>query len=594
MTAMPRNNLQRNADYWAQRMKNMEDALLDQSYSYVENLDAQFRAAEAEIERQMSAWYRRFAANNDITLADAKRLLNSDELAEFRWTVEDYIKHGEENALTGAWMKELENASARVHISRLDALKIQLQQQAELLYSNQLDYIDRAARQSYTGSFYHTAYEVQKGLGVGWTMQAVNEGTITKVLSRPWTTDGQTFRDRCWTNKQSLVNSVNTQLTQMIIRGEAPDRAISAISKQFEVSRSKAGRLVMTESAYFSSAAQKDCFNALGVEKYRIVASFDRDTCGLCSALDGKVFKMSDYQVGLTAPPFHPWCRCCTAPYFEDMEGLGERWTCNPDGTTKKVPANTTFAQWRQSFVQGPTPGLQVPSGSGTMAAKAGSHFQNVMQGLPTSPGGYTDALEQHYASGNQTAQAAFERYVQPGSVADGAFSGTPHFDSRIQKVKMNFANDMTDPRGPATTFFHEHGHYIDFMSCAGSGYTSMQTPDFGNALRQDFEAYVKATMKAHGTKRKTDAYAVISQELRGALPNAISDLFGGMSRNKCAGTYGHWNTRYWTYSGMLEKEAFAHMFAAQFDADRYALMQKYFPTALAEFEKLLKGVTTP
>lgn len=54
------------------------------------------------------------------------------------------------------------------------------------------------------------------------------------------------------------------------------------------------------------------------------------------------------------------------------------------------------------------------------MAAKAGSHFQNVMQGLPTSPGGYTDALEQHYASGNQTAQAAFERYVQPGSVADG------------------------------------------------------------------------------------------------------------------------------------------------------------------------------
>ena len=315
MTAMPRNNLQRNADYWAQRMKNMEDALLDQSYSYVENLDAQFRAAEAEIERQMSAWYRRFAANNDITLADAKRLLNSDELAEFRWTVEDYIKHGEENALTGAWMKELENASARVHISRLDALKIQLQQQAELLYSNQLDYIDRAARQSYTGSFYHTAYEVQKGLGVGWTMQAVNEGTITKVLSRPWTTDGQTFRDRCWTNKQSLVNSVSTQLTQMIIRGEAPDRAISAISKQFEVSRSKAGRLVMTESAYFSSAAQKDCFNALGVEKYRIVASFDRDTCGLCSALDGKVFKMSDYQVGLTAPPFHPWCRCCTAPY---------------------------------------------------------------------------------------------------------------------------------------------------------------------------------------------------------------------------------------------------------------------------------------
>lgn len=450
---MPRNNLQRNADYWAQRMKNMEDALLDQSYSYVENLDAQFRAAEAEIERQMSAWYRRFAANNDITLADAKRLLNSDELAEFHWTVEEYIKHGEENALTGAWMKELENASARVHISRLDALKIQLQQQAELLYSNQLDYLDTVTRQAYAGSYYHTAYEIQKGLGVGWTMQAVNENTIKKVLSRPWTTDGQTFRDRCWTNKQSLVNSVNTQLTQMIIRGEPPDKAISAIAKQFEVSRSKAGRLVMTESAYFSSTAQQDCFNALGVEQYRIVASFDRDTCSLCAQLDGKVFRMSDYQVGLTAPPFHPWCRCCTCPYYADMEGIGERWTRNPDGTTKKIPANTTFDEWRQSFVQGPTPGLQTQAPGVTITAKKTPHFQNVVQGLPSAPSGYTDALEQHYAAGNQTAQAVFERYVQPGSVADGAFSGTPHFDSRIQKVKMNFAADMKDPRGPATTF---------------------------------------------------------------------------------------------------------------------------------------------
>ncbi|MFR0911794.1 MAG: hypothetical protein ACLSF6_03245 [Evtepia gabavorous] len=44
---------QTNAAYWAQRMKNMEDALLDQSYSYVENLEKQFAAAQAEIERQI-------------------------------------------------------------------------------------------------------------------------------------------------------------------------------------------------------------------------------------------------------------------------------------------------------------------------------------------------------------------------------------------------------------------------------------------------------------------------------------------------------------------------------------------------------------
>lgn len=337
---------QSNADYWARRMKAMEDALLDRSYAYVENLETQFRAAQTEIERQMSAWYQRFAANNEITFADAKRLLSSDELEEFRWSVEEYIKYGKQNALDGAWMKQLENASAKVHVSRLEALKLQLQQQAESLYANQLDAVDAAARQAYQSSYYHTAFEIQRGLGVGWTMHAINEDIITKVLSRPWTADNQTFCDRCWANKQNLVNSVNTQLTQMIIRGEAPDRAIAAISKQFEVSKSKAGRLVMTESAYFSSAAQKDCFNALDVEQYRVVAALDHETCDLCGELDGKVFKMSEYQPGLTANPFHPWCRCCTAPYFEDI--TGERWAKDVvTGETYKVPSNMTYKEWK-------------------------------------------------------------------------------------------------------------------------------------------------------------------------------------------------------------------------------------------------------
>ena len=96
---------QTNAAYWAQRMKNMEDALLDQSYSYVENLEKQFAAARAEIERQMARWYQRFATNNEIDLAEAKRLLNSKELKEFHWTVAEYIAYGEQNAIDGAWMR---------------------------------------------------------------------------------------------------------------------------------------------------------------------------------------------------------------------------------------------------------------------------------------------------------------------------------------------------------------------------------------------------------------------------------------------------------------------------------------------------------
>ena len=65
-----------NADYWARRLKIMEDALKDQSYEYVKNLEQQFDAAIAQIDTQMRAWYQRFADNNGgISYAERKSCL---------------------------------------------------------------------------------------------------------------------------------------------------------------------------------------------------------------------------------------------------------------------------------------------------------------------------------------------------------------------------------------------------------------------------------------------------------------------------------------------------------------------------------------
>ena len=338
-----------NADYWARRFKIMEDAIKDQAYDYVTNLEKQFDIAIREIDTQMRAWYQRFATNNSITLAEAQKMLTTGELKEFLWTVQEYIEKGKEMGLTGAWIKELENASARVHISRLDSLKIQLQQQAEALAQARVKATTNASGLAYTQSYYHTAFEVQRGLGVGWTMQALNEDAIKKVLSRPWTVDNRTFTARCWTDKAKLVETVNQEITQMMARGVAPDKAIERISKLFNTSKTNAGRVVMTESAYFSSAAQKDCFNELDVERYRVIGTLDTHTCDICGDLDGRVYKMSEYVVGSTAPPFHPWCRCCTAPYFEDMEGIGERYARDAEtGQRYKLPKDTTYKQWKQ------------------------------------------------------------------------------------------------------------------------------------------------------------------------------------------------------------------------------------------------------
>ncbi len=337
----------RNDAYWANRMRILEESLLDVGYDYVKNLERQYDIAIKEIESQIATWYQRFAKNNDISLAEARKLLTTQELKEFKWTVEEYIKRGKENAVTQTWLKQLKNASARVHVSRLDSLKLQLQQQAEVLHGSQLENLNSSLGELYKRGYYHTAFEIQKGIGIGWSLHSLTDDAIKKVLSRPWTLDNQTFSDRIWTNKQALVNSVNTNLTQMIMRGQAPDKAIKAIADKFRVSKSQAGRLVMTESAAFANEARKDCFNDLGVEKFVIVETPDNEICSLCGQLDSKIFPMSEYAVGTTVPPFHPWCRGTTAPYFEDLEGVGDRFVRDVNsGESFTVPKDMTYKDW--------------------------------------------------------------------------------------------------------------------------------------------------------------------------------------------------------------------------------------------------------
>lgn len=338
------------SQYWKHRFEMLEDARNKTAKQTVNSITPAFDQAQAQIEKEINAWYTRFAKNNEISLQEAKKLLNTKELKEFRWDVQEYIKYGRENAIDQKWMKELENASARFHISRLEALKVRTQNAAERAFGNELDQIDQMATKIYMDDYYHTAYEIQKGLGIGWDVSQIDQKKLDKILSKPWTTDKQTFSDRIWKSKTQLIDSLHTELTQMCVLGKSPDQTINTIANKMNVSKGQAGRLVMTEATYFGSVAQKDCFNDLDVEKYEVVATLDNRTSDVCQQMDGQVFDMKDFQAGVTAPPFHVWCRSCTAPWFPDDDD-GTRVARGEDGQTYQVPASMKYQDWKDHFV---------------------------------------------------------------------------------------------------------------------------------------------------------------------------------------------------------------------------------------------------
>lgn len=344
----------RNAEYWQNRFKQLEKAQHNLSATTIEEVADYYQQAQQELETQIESWYGRFADNNNISMAEARKWLNDSQLEELRWDVKQYIKHGQENAITGEWMKRLENASAKAHISRLEALKIQTQQSLEKLFGNQLDTLDGMIKKAYTSSYYHTAFELQKGFSVGFNVAAIDEKQLERIISKPWAVDGYNFSERIWRNKTKLIAEVHNELTKNILTGQDPQKAINSLAKKMNTSKYNAGRLIQTEQAYFSSAAQADSFKELGVEEYEIVATLDSRTSEICQEMDGKHFPMKDFVAGSTAPPFHVNCRSTTVPYFDDDFGVvGERAARGEDGKTYYVPADMTYKEWEKAFVDG-------------------------------------------------------------------------------------------------------------------------------------------------------------------------------------------------------------------------------------------------
>lgn len=338
------------SNYWQKRFLEEEERINKSARAYTKRIEQQYDMALRNIERDVNDWYMRIAKNNNVSLLEAKRMLTAKELAEFKWNVKEYIKAGEANVLDGRWIKELENASARVHISRLEALKIQIQNEIEGIYGirdkEMTDYLIR----TYGETYYHTAFEIQKGNGIGWSLNKLDTNKINNIIHKPWAIDGKNFSDRIWEDKTKLINTLHTGLTQNFIRGEAPDKLISSIAKEFNIKKSAAGRLVMTESAAYSSQAKEKSFKTLNISEYEIVVTLDRKTSEICQEMDGKVFDMKDYQVGVTAPPFHVWCRSTTAPYFTENYNV-ERIARGEDGKTYKVSGDMKYEEWKKKFV---------------------------------------------------------------------------------------------------------------------------------------------------------------------------------------------------------------------------------------------------
>lgn len=588
--------------YWQKRFSALENAQNQYGQNTFHQIEPAFDKAERQIQAQIEAWYARYASNNGITLAEARKQLSAVELKELQWDVQEYIKYGQENAMNQQWMKELENASARFHISRLEALKLRTQQSLEVAFGNELDSLDGMVKRLYQSGYYHTCFEVQKGFNIGWEIGQIDERKLQKVISKPWAADGKTFSDRVWQSKTTMVNELHQQMTRTIIQGKAPDEAIKSMTKYLQNktknAKYNAGRLVMTEQAFISSAAQKDAFNDLDVEEFEIVATLDSHTSDICREMDGKHFPMKDFQPGVTAPPFHVWCRSTTVPYFDDEWGRSaERAARGEDGKTYYVPADMTYPEWEKAMVDGQTDDLKPAVPDDTMKVEEvhwsdmteGDIFQNkkeafkhfedagihisdskkypmdaeLSKGMATWHSKFTKNFADFDAviksklpyiknvapsslPGNRLGD--FTYYTGSGKVVGIRLNSGLHstLDYASKVAEKSFESHWHSGKNPLHTIIHEYGHYVSH-SMSMLTKSSFEHDIIQEALQEykklhpeyEYETYIglKDALSRYGSTKEAECFAEAFAEYFGEdEPREFATIFGHLLEQKMKG----------------------------------------------------------
>lgn len=333
------------SSYWKRRFALLQDEALRPADEYLLDLGEIYERAAQELERKMLYWTKRFADNNDLTMAEAKRILEAGELREFHWTLEEYAKKAAQGS---RWAREVENASARVHLSRLEAMRLDLKGVVEGAVPEDMRWL---FEEIYERAYYGAGHEVARGFGTSFPMQKIDEKALDRVMRKPWTTDARTFSDRLWTNKTKLIGTLETKLAQGLMLGTSHDKLIRDLRDEMRTSFANAQRIVRTESAFFSAVGDRDAYQSMGVERFQVLATLDMRTSEICQEMDLAIFDFKDYEIGVTAPPFHPNCRSTTVPYFEEIAAISKRAARDADGKSVIVRGDMGYKEWYSTYI---------------------------------------------------------------------------------------------------------------------------------------------------------------------------------------------------------------------------------------------------
>jgi SPP1 gp7 family putative phage head morphogenesis protein len=335
-----------NKKYWEKRQLQKYLSAEKMVNDYYADLKKSFEQAKREIEKVIHDFVMRYGTENGLgNYQQALRQLNKTEIGD----LQAFIDKVKENM--GKYNLELNNMSIKARITRYQALEKQIEALLQQLYAVEYQYKgEETLKGIYSDSYYQTWFSIDQYHGFHKEFAQVAAKTVEELIMYPF--DGATFSDRIWKQKAYMLQSLNENITTMLIQGRNPRVLAPTFAKRFNSSEFEAYRLLHTEMSFIAEQGSQRAYKEDGIEEYIWIATLDMKTCDRCRPLDGKSFPIDKGVVGVNKPPLHALDRCTTIPTYEDNEDE-TRVARDGKGKTYKLPANVTYEEWLKKYIHG-------------------------------------------------------------------------------------------------------------------------------------------------------------------------------------------------------------------------------------------------
>ena len=309
---MAKRTAKKHDDYWKERAEDIMRYVDSTDINVFEELQKIYIEHSAEVQRDLFAFVTKYADDNKMSYQEALQRLRGVDLSDYQANAKKYRKQAEK---APELLKRLNEQYASSKVTRFDALNLEMTYKIGVMQG-----IIEKSFEDYLKSTAKYAYRKIMGGSGG----ILNEPALKELINTPF--NGYNYSEQIWGNTDALAKDLREVLKRGFIRGASPREMAAELSKKYNVARARAQTLIRTDGTAIVNRSAIKRYEESGLEFYRISVHMDNRTSQICKRIhsEDKLYRIDEFETGVTAPPFHYNCRSAVIPDEEELNNKSE------------------------------------------------------------------------------------------------------------------------------------------------------------------------------------------------------------------------------------------------------------------------------